>query len=548
MKFKLSLSLLLLLTGCQLIQQPLTSSGQEQNQENSQTAQTKTAKSKVTKVPSRTKTVAVSQSDKKTYSVISDSPQAQQDLWQRVSMQFSLDIPENKSIDYYRNWYLKHPKHLETVAQRAEPFLYLITEKIEQRNLPLELALLPIVESSFDVNAYSAGKAAGLWQFLSGTAKVYGLKQDFWYDGRRDVEAATDAALDYLTYLNQLFDGNWYHAIAAYNSGEGRVSRAIQKNQKAGKSTDLFALSLPKETSRYVPKLLALADVIANKEHYGLNLPSISNKPVLALVEPNEQLDLRTAASYAGIDYKTLRNFNPGYHQWATSPTGVQQLLIPLASIDQFNQMLDKNRGKGVQYTQYKVKRGDTISTIAARYHVPVSNLKQTNKLNSHIINVGQTLLIPTGNSTVPAIPQQIASSLNQSHQLASSSTTGGAQDKNEQQTHTVEPGDTLWNIAKRYNVSHLSIAQLNNIKPNSTLQIGQKLVLSKSPLSETVLTKAIRYLVKSGDTISQIAMRFNLKSKDIMKWNNLSNRTVLKIGQTLNLYVNNETAEVSDA
>jgi membrane-bound lytic murein transglycosylase D len=543
MKFKLSLSLLLLLTGCQLTQQPLTSSEQEQNNENTHTAQATTTKSQGSKVSSRTKTVAASKSEKKGHSLISDSPQAQDDLWQRISMQFSLDIPENKSIEYYRNWYLKHPKHLETVAQRAEPFLYLITEKIEQRNLPLELALLPIVESSFDVNAYSSGKAAGLWQFLSGTAKVYGLKQDFWYDGRRDVDAATDAALDYLTYLNQLFDGNWYHAIAAYNSGEGRVSRAILKNQKAGKSTDLFALSLPKETSRYVPKLLALADVITNKEQYGLAVPKISNKPVLALVEPNEQLDLRTAASYAGIDYKTLRNFNPGYHQWATSPTGVQQLLIPLASIDQFNTMLDKNRGKGVQYTQYKVKRGDTISTIAARFHVPTANLKQTNKLNSHIINVGQTLLIPTGNSTLPAIPQLIASNSSQNPDTSSTA----AATYSQQQTHTVESGDTLWNIAQRYNVSHLTIAKLNKIKPTSTLKIGQTLVLSESASSETVLTKAIRYLVKSGDTISQIAMRFNLKTQDIMKWNNLSNRTILKIGQALNLYVE-DNSEVIDA
>lgn len=172
----------------------------------------------------------------------------------------------------------QNPGHLQAIASRAEPFLYLITEKVEQRGLPLELVLLPIVESSFDPFAYSHGSAAGLWQFISSTGKRYGLKQNFWYDGRRDVAAATDAALDYLTVLNQHFDGDWYHAIAAYNSGEGRVTRAIKANKKAGKPIDFFSLDLPKETSGYVPKLIALADVIANQEKYGISIPAIENR------------------------------------------------------------------------------------------------------------------------------------------------------------------------------------------------------------------------------------------------------------------------------
>ncbi|MEF1341214.1 transglycosylase SLT domain-containing protein, partial [Vibrio rotiferianus] len=183
------------------------------------------------------------------------TPQEQQDVWRRIGMQLEMDIPQSKKIDYYRTWYLKHPGHLRTVSQRAEPFLYLITEKIEARNLPLELALLPVVESSFDAFAYSHGSAAGLWQFVPGTGKMMGLEQNFWYDGRRDVDASTDAALEYLVKLNQRFDGNWNHAIAAYNSGGGRVNSAIRKNKKLGKPTDFFSLDLPKETSSYVPKL-----------------------------------------------------------------------------------------------------------------------------------------------------------------------------------------------------------------------------------------------------------------------------------------------------
>ena len=156
-------------------------------------------------------------------------------------MQLEMPVPDNRIINYYRTWYINHPNHLKIVAKRAETFLYLITEKIEARKMPLELALLPVVESSFDAFAYSHGSAAGLWQFVSGTAKMYGLEQNFWYDGRRDVAAATDAALDYLSYLNKRFDGDWTHAIAAYNSGGGRVSSAIRKNNKLGKPTDFFS-------------------------------------------------------------------------------------------------------------------------------------------------------------------------------------------------------------------------------------------------------------------------------------------------------------------
>ncbi|MDF5688460.1 transglycosylase SLT domain-containing protein, partial [Vibrio parahaemolyticus] len=255
------------------------------------------------------------------------SPQEQEDVWQRIAMRLDMDIPNHKKVDYYRTWYLKHPNHLYTVSKRATPFLYMITKRIEERGLPMELALLPVVESSFDAFAYSHGSAAGLWQFVPGTGKMMGLEQNYWYDGRRDVAAATDAALDYLVQLNERFDGNWEHAIAAYNSGGGRVSSAIRKNKKLGKPIDFFSLDLPKETSSYVPKLLALADVIANQDKYGLNIPAIPNKPVLTLVDPKEQLDLAIAADYAGIGVKELQSYNPAYNQWSTAPEGPHQLL-----------------------------------------------------------------------------------------------------------------------------------------------------------------------------------------------------------------------------
>ncbi|MDF4599160.1 transglycosylase SLT domain-containing protein, partial [Vibrio parahaemolyticus] len=329
MRLKYSWALVLLLSGCQLTQPNSSTTPTPETNKSEQTA-----KQNATKTKSKNKQSLAKDSAKDTPKVL--SPQEQEDVWQRIAMQLEMDIPNNKKVDYYRTWYLKHPNHLYTVSKRAAPFLYMITQRIEERGLPMELALLPVVESSFDAFAYSHGSAAGLWQFVPGTGKMMGLEQNYWYDGRRDVAASTDAALDYLVQLNERFDGNWEHAIAAYNSGGGRVSSAIRKNKKLGKPVDFFSLDLPKETSSYVPKLLALADVVANQEKYGIDIPSIPNKPVLTLVDPKEQLDLAIAADYAGIGVKELQSYNPAYNQWSTAPEGPHQLLIPVEKKDAF--------------------------------------------------------------------------------------------------------------------------------------------------------------------------------------------------------------------
>lgn len=456
------------------------------------------------------------------------TPQSQQDVWQRIAMQLEMPIPEHKKVDYYRTWYLKHPRHLETVSKRAEPFLHLITEKIEQRGLPLELALLPIVESSFDAFAYSHGSAAGLWQFVPGTGKMYGLEQNFWYDGRRDVAASTEAALDYLTYLNKRFDGNWSHAVAAYNSGGGRVSSAIRKNKKLGKPIDFFSLDLPKETSGYVPKLLALADIVANQEKYGITIPAIANKPVVELVNPKEQLDLAIAANYAGISVKQLQGLNPAYNQWATAPEGPHQLLLPIDTVNTFNQALEKNRGKGMKVVRYKVKSGDSLSVLAQKYNTTSQVIRSANNMSNNNIRVGQHLMIPTSTKDDKAY------ALSASNRLAQTQAKSRGQYK---LTHTVKSGDSLWSIAKANKVSHQSLAKWNGMGPRDTLRIGQKLVIWKNS-SDGAIIRTVYYSVRSGDSISRIATKFKVRSKDIIKWNNLNSKKYLKPGQKLKLYV----------
>ncbi|MEZ8101525.1 lytic transglycosylase [Vibrio bivalvicida] len=513
MRLKHSWVLALLLSGCQLTQP--TDSGEAVSPEANN--------------PTIKQTEPSAQSAKpivKTEPVV--TPQTQQDVWQRIAMQLEMPIPDHKLVDYYRTWYLKHPNHLKTVSQRAEPFLYLITEKIEQRNMPLELALLPVVESSFDAFAYSHGSAAGLWQFVPGTGKQQGLKQNFWYDGRRDVAASTDAALDYLTYLNKRFDGEWTHAIAAYNSGGGRVSSAIRKNTKLGKPTDFFSLDLPKETSSYVPKLLALADVVANQEKYGINIPTITNKPVVELVDPKEQLDLAIAANYAGISVKQLQSLNPAYNQWATAPNGPHQLLLPTSSKAQFNNAVNENRGKGMKVVRYKVKSGDSLSVLAQKYNTTAKVIRSANNLSGNNIRVGQHLMIPTSTRDDKAY------ALSASNRLANTQAKTRGKYK---LTHTVRSGDNLWSIARANKVSHQSLAKWNGMGPRDTLRVGQKLVIWKNN-SDGAIIRTVFYNVRSGDTISGIASKFKVKSNDIVKWNDLNRQKYLKPGQKLKLYV----------
>ncbi|HAS6018903.1 TPA: LysM peptidoglycan-binding domain-containing protein [Vibrio vulnificus] len=521
MRFKFSwVFALLLLSGCQSLQtESNTSATPETN-----ASQAKSSQQTAKKVKSSDKTLKKNVAPEQP--VV--TPQTQEDVWQRIAMQLSLEVPDHEKVDYYRTWYLKHPNHLKTVSQRATPFLYLITEKIEARDLPLELALLPVVESSFDPFAYSHGSAAGLWQFVPGTGKMYGLEQNFWYDGRRDVAAATDAALDYLTYLNKRFDGDWNHAIAAYNSGGGRVSSAIRKNNKLGKPIDFFSLDLPKETSGYVPKLLALADIVANQEKYGIEIPAIPNKPVLALIDPKEQLDLAIAAQYAGLNVKELQSYNPAYNQWSTAPDGPYQLLIPVDKAEQFIAKVEENRGKGMKMVRYKVRSGDTLSVLAEKHNTTSEVIRTANSLNGNNIRVGQYLLIPTSQKDASAY------TLSAANRLAKTQATARGKYK---LTHTVKSGESLWSIAKANKVDHQALAKWNGMGPRDTLRVGQDLVIWKES-SEGAIIRTVFYKVRSGDTISAIATKFKVKSNDIVKWNALQNQKYLKPGQQLKLYV----------
>ncbi|MDX1304408.1 LysM peptidoglycan-binding domain-containing protein [Photobacterium sp.] len=456
------------------------------------------------------------------------TPQEQDDVWQRLSMQITTDIPNNKQVQDYRNWYLKHPAHLNTVSKRAEPFLYYITEEVEKRGFPLELALLPIVESSFDQFAYSHGRAAGLWQITPPTGRSFGLEQNWWYDGRRDVVESTRAALDLLEYLNRKFDGNWQHALAAYNTGEGRVFRAIRKNKAAGKPTDFWSLDLPKETSGYVPKLYAVADVIRNQKAYGIEIPNIANKPAVKLVEPGIQMDLAMAAQYASMKLSELQSLNPAYNQWATAPDGPNHLLLPTNKVDTFNIQLANSGHQGMNVIRYQVKPGDSLSVLAAKHKTTVKQIQRANKITGTSIRTGKHILIPVAMKDSDGFP-----SAYQAQQVRSQKSHGSGY----RTVYHIKSGDSLWTIARSQKVTIDQLTKWNGLSKNQSLHIGQKLNIWKTSGNGGVI-RTVYYEIRQGDNLSKIAQRYKVKVSDVVKWNNISSSKYLKPGQKLKLYI----------
>lgn len=456
------------------------------------------------------------------------------DVWQRVRGQLNFEFEDNNRIAAQRNWYLRHPNYMQRVAVRAKPFLHLIVEKLEQQNMPLELVLLPIVESAFDPFAYSHGRAAGMWQFIPSTGKRFGMKQTWWYDGRRDVMASTQGAIDYLNYLVEMYDGNWFHALAAYNSGEGRVQRAIRKNKKAGKPTDFWNLDLPRETRAYVPKLLALADILANSEQYNFNWPKIDNIPFTQEVTVGSQIDLALAAQMAGLTVKELHSLNPGYNRWATDPDGPYTLLLPIDKVENFSVELAKtDSSQRLNWTRHKIRSGDSLLKLAKQYHTTTDIISRVNELRSNVIIAGEHLIIPV------ALKSLDSYSLSQEQRLAKTQSKKSGEYK---LNHTVKSGDTFWELSRQYDVNLRQLAKWNGMAPTDTLRPGKELVIwvddaSKGQRKNAVM-RTLVYTVRNGDSLARIAGRFNVKISDIQKWNQSKLKKYLQPGQKLKIFV----------
>lgn len=456
-------------------------------------------------------------------------------LWVRISDDMLFDPQDNDRIRQQRDLLLRDDDHLATIASRAEPYLYLMVEEIERRELPMELITIPMIESMFDPHARSRSNAVGLWQFVPATGKNFGLRHDSWYDGRRDVVASTNAALDYLEYLNRFFDGDWLHTLAAYNAGEGRVRNAITRNQKAGRPTDYWSLDLPRETRMYVPKILAMTDMIRNADKYAVTLPVLANKPQLRVVNTGGQIDLNVAAQLAGLSSTQLKELNPALKRGAISPQGPYRLMVPIEYSDNLELALAElpQRERTLPRTHtptrsYQVASGDTLSRIAQHHGVSVQQLKLANNLRGNSLHRGQTLMIPTSGKPVAS---QVAQSKPQ--QLAK---------RSDGKTHyKVQSGDNLWSISQAHGVTHDDLAKWNGLTTKSSLKPGMKLVVWPKQGKGKSSNKSMVYQVRSGDSLYSIATRFQVAVNDVMRWNQLK-RNHLKPGQELTLFVKNSS------
>ncbi|MGB0938221.1 MAG: LysM peptidoglycan-binding domain-containing protein [Colwellia sp.] len=478
------------------------------------------------------------------FSLSNEEIAKQNDIWYRMQQDLTFDIPQHKRVVSQRNWYVKHPSYLKRVAKRAEPFLYYIVEELEKNNMPMELALLPIVESAFDPFAYSHGRASGLWQFVPGTGKRFKMKQNWWYDGRRDVVASTEGAIKYMKYLHRFFDGDWMLALAAYNSGEGRVRNAVRKNKKLNKPTDFWSLDLPRETEAYVPKLLALADILKRPEDFNISLYNIENKPVIGLVDVHSQIDLAKASQLAGISLAELQHLNPGFNRWSTDPDGPHRLLLPLSKTEQFKEGLSKlSKNDRLAWQRYKIKNGDNLGAISNKFHTSIDLIRQVNNIKGNQIRAGKYLLIPVAAKSLDSYI------LSQDQRIAKKQS---KPQKGIKTVHTVVSGDNLWDIGRKYKVNGSSIAKWNGFAPRDTLKLGQQLVIWQKASNKTAkvssthkhiavenaVMRNITYKVRSGDSLARIANKFNISIKDIERWNSLSRKSYLQPGQRLKLSV----------
>jgi membrane-bound lytic murein transglycosylase D len=460
------------------------------------------------------------------------------DLFERMRAGFTLTDVDHPAVETETRWFARHPDYLDRTFKRGERYLHHIVTEIEARKLPLELALLPVVESAFNPVAYSRARASGLWQFIPATGRRYGLKQNWYYDGRRDVLAATTAALDYLEFLAAEFDGDWLLAVAAYNTGEANVARAIRKNLAAGKPTDFFSLKLPRETRAYVPKLLAMRRLVQDPAAHGLAFAPIANKPYFVKVDVGGQIDLHVASELADLAKEELLLLNPAFNHWVTDPDGPHHLLVPIDSETRFTEAVAAlPPDKRVRVVYHRVRRGDTLGGIADKYGVSVAAIRTANKIRGTLIHPGQDLLITAAPRGASAAVVARAEEVEESAPVRRS---GG--------THVVRRGETLWSIARTHGVSMDYLADSNGLRRNGTLSIGQVLSIpgtTKLASSEGSDTRSMTYVVRNGDTLSRIATRFRVRLADLLGWNDLTKRSVIRPGQRLVMYVPDRRAGI---
>lgn len=460
-----------------------------------------------------------------------DDPGGTPLIWPRLVDRFSISsCPDGSRAARWANWYAENSDYMQRVLVRAQPWMHLIVGEIERRDLPGELALLPVVESAFDPFAYSHGRAAGPWQFLSGTARDFGITINDWYDGRRDFVAATGAALDYLEYLSELFDDDWALALAAYNAGQGRVGRAIRRNAARGLGTEWHELPLPRETLGYVPKLKGLGCLFRDPVRYAFVLPTLLDAPQVATVELDGPVDVVALAMQTGLDLTELITLNAGLNRHMTPPTGASYLVVPIADADRVAAALsDLPEPPPLEHRQIRIQRGDSLSVLARRHATTVEALRQTNGLSGNRLIAGQTLKLP--GKVMDSAPDGDPEYQRVYRELAALQQQLLPTDRF---IHRVRSGESLWVIARRYGISVGDLQRMNGLGPRTLIRPGQRLVIETDRAVRSPAVSSQRYVVRQGDSLWLISRRQRVGLNELMRWNDLDSESVLRPGQEL--------------
>jgi len=469
------------------------------------------------------------------------------DLWDRIRMGFALKEMDTPLVQEHENWYANRPDYVQRMVERSQRYLFHIVEEVEKRGMPTEVALLPMIESAFNPKAYSRAHASGIWQFIPSTGKHFGLQQNWWYDGRRDIMAATDAALDYLQKLHDMF-GSWELALSAYNWGEGNVMRAVARNEAKGLPTDFLSLRMPPETRNYLPKLLAVKHIIANPEAYGLALAPVPNQPYFAKVATNKHIDLDLAARLAEMPMDEFTSLNPAHNRPVINSKDADYLLLPVDKVETFTSNLENYDKPLVSWGSYTLSRGEKLDKVARKFSLSLARLKEINGISGKRRLASGTLLVPLGQHAAA----NGDGTLSGNFAVRDEPETSAAK----RLVYAVKKGDTLLSIARHYRVSPQQIKELNRLKNNRVIA-GQKLVLTKGLAAKKLAaaartTKSVKstkvasakqrgarstqYTVRRGDTLSSIAKRHNVAANDIQRWNNISAKRPLNPGLKVTL------------
>jgi len=373
----------------------------------------------------------------------------QRSLWERIQNGFAINDINNKQIKSYIKWYQSRPEYVERMIERSSRYLYYVVEEVEKRDMPMEIALLPMIESAYNPIAKSRQKAVGVWQFIPSTGKLFGLEQDWWRDKRRNIIDSTSAALDYLEQLHDLF-GSWELALAAYNAGEGRVKRSILRNKKRKLPTDYYSLKLPKETKNYVPKLLAVKQIIQDPEKFQLFIKDIPDQPYFQVVNVPDQIDTHIAAEFANIPYEEFQLLNAEHNRPVMKAHfGAQDILLPVDSVNTFMKSLEENTKPLTNWITYKPIKGEKVTHVAKKFNIDINELVKINQLRSNQTLKNKIILIPSSPDVLKKYPISTNNLYSYSNIIS----------------HKIRRGDTLGGIARKYKIPIKDIMEFNELK-----------------------------------------------------------------------------------